>query len=381
MKAPAIRLSIFYAAFFTVVGVHLPFWPVWLQAQGLKATEIGTLMAIAIGLKVAINPLIAHLADRSGERKRLMAALSLVALLGFLLFWVAREFWTILAVSVVFSAAWSAIMPMGESLTVLTAHARGLDYGRIRLWGSLSFIVAAVGAGWVIDGRSADTILVLSALALAATLAATALIPDLRSPPAAGARFGTLELMRDKVFVVFALATASVQASHAVYYAFGTLHWRATGYSEAVIGMLWAEGVIAEIVLFAFGNAAVRRFGATKLIVLAGAAGIVRWLATAASDALSVLVLAQALHAFTFGAAHLGAIHFISRHVPPVLSASAQSLYSAMVMGLGIGLAILAAGPLYGAFGGGAYAWMAALGGLGALLAWPLTRREIPPSG
>lgn len=376
MNAPALRLSIFYAAFFTVVGVHLPFWPVWLQAQGLGATEIGTLMALAIGLKVVVNPLVAHVADRTGERKRLMAVLTAIALLGFLLFWLARSFWSILIVSVIFSAAWSAIMPMGESLTVLASHARGLDYGRIRLWGSLSFIFVAVGAGWILEGKSADAILVISVIALASALVGILLMPDVRSPPAIESRFGTVELMRDKAFVLFVMAAAAVQASHAVYYAFGTLHWRAAGYSETVIGALWAEGVIAEIVLFAFGNIAVHRIGAMRLVALGAAAGVIRWLMTAASDALPVLVLAQALHAFTFGAAHLGAIHFISRHVPPSLSASAQSLYSAVVMGLGISLAILVSGPLYGAFAGGAYAWMAVLSGLGAVLAWPLAHRE-----
>ena len=160
-----------------------------------------------------------------------------------------------------------------------------------------------------------------------------------------------------------------------MYYAFGTLHWRAVGYSDAVIGWLWAEGVIAEIILFAFGGALVRRLGPARLIVLAGMAGIVRWSATGLSDALPVLVMVQALHAFTFGAAHLGAIYFIARTVPPALSATAQSLYSAAVMGLGLGLAILASGSLYAAFGGKAYFAMAALGALGSVLAVILARR------
>ena len=207
------------------------------------------------------------------------------------------------------------------------------------------------------------------------TLAACAGLPDTRTAPAETARLPIGLVLRDRTFVLFLATVALIQGSHAVYYAFGTLHWRAVGYSDAVIGWLWAEGVIAEIILFAFGGALVRRLGPARLILLAGIAGIVRWCATGLSDALPVLVMVQALHAFTFGAAHLGAIYFIARTVPPALSATAQSLYSAAVMGLGLGLAILASGSLYATFGGGAYFAMAALAALGSVLAVVLARR------
>ncbi len=159
-----------------------------------------------------------------------------------------------------------------------------------------------------------------------------------------------------------------------MYYAFGTLHWQARGYSDDLIGVLWAEGVIAEIILFAFGNQVVRRLGAERLILLGGVAAAIRWTVTGFTDALPVLICAQALHAFTFGATHLGAIHFVARVVAPSMSATAQSLYSAAVMGLGLGLMLLISGELYGRFGGGAYYGMAAAGLMGALLAVVLQR-------
>jgi PPP family 3-phenylpropionic acid transporter len=165
-----------------------------------------------------------------------------------------------------------------------------------------------------------------------------------------------------------------IQGSHAVYYAFGTLHWQAAGYSDDVIGALWAEGVVAEIVLFAFGGPLVRRLGPARLLALGGMAGTVRWLVLGLTDALPALVSVQALHAFTFGAAHLGAIHFIARAMPPALSATAQSLYSAVVMGLGTGLMLVASGPLYAALAGAAYLAMAAAALVGAALSWALAR-------
>jgi PPP family 3-phenylpropionic acid transporter len=151
------------------------------------------------------------------------------------------------------------------------------------------------------------------------------------------------------------------------------------GYSDALIGALWAEGVVAEVVLFAFGNRVVRMLGPERLIVLGGLAATVRWTMTGLTDALPVLVCVQALHALTFGATHLGAMHFVARTIAPSLSATAQSLYSAAVMGLGLGLMLLISGELYGRFGGGAYQAMAAAGLMGGLLAVILWRTAQTP--
>jgi PPP family 3-phenylpropionic acid transporter len=164
-------------------------------------------------------------------------------------------------------------------------------------------------------------------------------------------------------------AAGCVQASHAVYYGFSTLHWQAYGHSETVVGLLWAEGVIAEIILFGTAAPLVRRLGPERLLALAGLAGIVRWSALALTDWLPALAVFQALHAFSFGAAHLGAMHFMGRTMPPHQAATAQSLYSVAVIGIAVGLATGVSGTLYQAWGAGAYWWMAVLGGFGMVLA------------
>ncbi len=375
MRVPsgdAVRLAFFFAAFFAVVGIQLPFWPVWLAANGLGPTEIGLLMALSIAVKVVANPLAAHLADRRGERRRPMVVLAVAALASFALFGWVEGFWPILLVSVIFFSVWPSIMPLGESLTMITVHRQGLDYGRIRLWGSLSFIALAVMAGRVLVDQPRAIIYWMVLAAVAAAVVACALVPDARPEKTASTRAPLLLILQNRRFVLFLLAAALIQGSHAVYYAFGTLHWQAAGYSDDLIGALWALGVIAEIVLFAFGNHVVRRLGPERLLVLGGVAAAIRWAITGATDALPVLVCVQALHAFTFGASHLGAIHFVAQTVAPSMSATAQSLYSAAVMGLGLGLMLLISGELYGRFGGGAYQAMAAAGLLGALLALAL---------
>ncbi len=372
-------MAFFFAAIFIVVGIQLPFWPVWLAAKGLGPTEIGLLLALSIAVKVFANPLAAHVADRRGERRRPMVILAVAALASFALFGLVDGFWPILMVSVLFFMVWPPIMPLGESLTMITVHREGLDYGRIRLWGSLGFIAMAVISGRVLVNEPPEIIYWMVLAAVTVAVVACALVPDARPEKTSSTQAPILLIMGNRRFVLFLFAAALIQGSHAVYYAFGTLHWQAVGYSDDLIGALWAEGVIAEIVLFAFGNRVVRRLGPERLIVLGGVAAVIRWTVTGATDALPVLVCVQALHAFTFGATHLGAMHFVARTVAPSMSATAQSLYSAAVMGLGLGLMLLISGELYSRFAGGAYQAMAVAGLVGALLAlalWRTARRR-----
>jgi PPP family 3-phenylpropionic acid transporter len=372
----AIRLAFFYAAVFAMIGIHIPFWPVWLAAKGLGPAEIGVIIAASLGTKVIFNPLIAHAADRRGQRRPIMVMLAALSFVAFALFGWTDGFWQILLVSIVFFAVWSPLMPLGESLAMLSGQGgarqggrKELDYGRVRLWGSLSFIAGAVGAGTLLAAHPPEIIYWILLTTLALVAAVTLALPATLAPATSGGRFAAIEVLRDSRFRLFLAATALIQASHSVYYGFGTLNWQAQGYSETVIGWLWAEGVIAEIILFAFGARLVGGMGPAKLIALGGLAGAVRWSVTGLTPGLGILVVMQALHAFTFAATHLGAIYFISRRVPPALSASAQGLYSAMVMGLALGLAMLLSGKLFALYGAGAYQAMAAMAILGTIAA------------
>jgi MFS transporter, PPP family, 3-phenylpropionic acid transporter len=375
----ALRLCFFYAAYFAFIGIYLPFWPVWLGSRGLGPEDIAIVLAVSIAAKAIGNPLCAHIADRTGERRRPIIVLAVLAFASFALFPAVREFWPLVLVSLLFFTVWPPIMALGESLTMINVRSVGLDYGRTRLWGSISFIVLAVLGGHALDGRHPDILFWMLLASLAMFVIAAILLPDARPPPRAIAlgRMPVLDVLRRPSFVLFLAAATAIQGSHAVYYAFGTIHWRQAGYSDAVIGALWAEGVIAEILLFALGDRIVRRLDPSWLLVVGGLAGGVRWAVLGMTDALAFVVAVQALHAFSFGAAHLAAIHFISRAVPPHLSATAQSLYAGVVMGLGLGLLLFVSGGLYEAHGSGAYHAMAACALAGAALAMLIAR---PPA-
>jgi PPP family 3-phenylpropionic acid transporter len=366
---PAARLSAFYAAIFLVAGVQLPFWPVWLSARGLSATEIGIVLAATLWVKVLATPAIGAVADRSGmSRRAIMGMLAATALVGYAGLWPVGPFWTLVLLNLVALTAQSALMPLGDTVTLATCRSAGLDYGRVRVWGSVTFILASLAGGVILASSPGEQVLLLVLGASTLVLLACLGLPS--SPCPAGGRgcfSGLGGVIRDLRFWNFVGAAAALQASHQVYYGFGTLYWRSLDFSDATIGLLWAEGVLAEIVLFWRGERLVARFGPVGLMMLGGAAGIVRWTLAGWLSGLPAIAALQLLHAFTFGASHLGAMHFLSRNVPLSAAASAQSFYVAVSSGLGSGLVMLLAAALYAAYGGGAYLSMAALSTVGVL--------------
>lgn len=373
---PAVRVSLFYAALFLVVGVQLPFWPLFLAGRGLDAAEIGLILAAGQWSKVAASPAAGALADRIG-RRAVLVALAAAALVGYLLFLPVEGFWPVLVLAAATSAASSALFPVGDNLALGIAYASGRDYGRMRLWGSVSFIAAALIGGRVIAGRPPELVLDLVIAAALLLLLACLALPDAAGPRIAPRRGGWRSLLADRRFLLFLAGGTLVQSGHMVYYGFGTLHWERLGYSSATIGALFAEGVVAEIVLFALSGRIMARIAPAPLLAVAGLAGVVRWTGTAFAEALPALALLQALHALTFGAAHLAAMHFIARTVPAELSATGQALYSALSSGVGFGLAMALAGALFEAHGALAYLGMAALTGAGAVFAGALMRVRI----
>lgn len=368
----ALRLSIFYGAVFAFVGAHMPFWPVWLQSRGLSAGEIGLALAAGMWVRILAGPMVTEQAERRGRKRGLIGASGL-ALALFLGFAGLDSFWAIVALSAAFSLAWAAIMPLGEALTLGHVYAAKLDYGRIRLWGSLAFIATAALGGRALAGAGADGVFALLLACLAATVAAAAALPgDVSEKPSA--RGGALILLRRPAFLLLLAAAALIQASHALIYAFGTLEWRRLGVSDDAIGWLWAEGVLAEVALFAVSNAALARLGVSGLLLAAAAAGVLRWTAMAFEPGFALLLLLQPLHAFTFGAAHLAAMHFLARAAPPERLAAAQALLSAFGIGFAMAAATSLSGVAYEALGARAFLTMAAMAALGGLAALAFSR-------
>jgi PPP family 3-phenylpropionic acid transporter len=371
---PGLSLALLYGGIFGVLGIQLPFWPVYLQAKGLGDVAIGWLLAAPYLVKIVSNPLAGHWVDMRGERTLPLQCLAALALAATLFFLASNDFLPLLLLSLVAGGASAALIPLADNLTLTASRGMALDYGRIRLWGSISFIVTSFLVGELLTVAPSQSILWTTLAGMALCLIVTLRwLPALPAAPAArGDGFSLRALLRGASFPSFLGAASLIQLSHVIYYGFATLHWRGAGLSNGLIGLLWAEGVIVEVILFAAGSWILRFVTPRQLLFSAGAAGAVRWTVLACTTDPWVLALVQGLHALTYAACHLGAMQFIHASVPPGSSARAQGVYTAVTSGVVPGLAMLGSGALYQSLGGLAFLPMAAAAAFSLPLIWRL---------
>ncbi len=371
-----VHLSSFYITIFFVIGTMLPFWPVWLQARGMGEVEIGILTAIPVLGKVIFSPLFASLGDKLGERKRPMLFFVALSFVFFAAFYVVESFVGLFVVSFLYGMSWAPIMSFGDNITLLSTRGTDIQYGRMRLWGSLSFILMAFGFGFVLEATSEAMIYWVILVSIGLTLLAVTSLPNVKVTPLGRSGRPVRTLLWDRPFQLFMATVACIHGSHALYYAFATLHWRSLGYSDALIGFLWAEAVVVEVIFFIFGGRIGARFAASSLLILAALACVVRWTVLSVDPGMAILLVIQALHSLTFGAMHLGAMQFMSRAVSLDLSATAQSLYGASAFGVGAGVTLLFVGILYEGLGAQAFLVMTLMGLGGTLFGLVLRRHE-----
>lgn len=373
---PAARHALLYAAQFLAFGVVLPFLPAALAARGLEAAEVALVLAAGSAVRLLAGPLGGRAADALGAPRAVLALAAACAALAASGFLVASGLLFLLAVHVAFSAAMAPIVPLTDAVTVAASRHARFDYGRVRAWGSIAFILAALLAGQVAGRFGAEAVVPLVVASLVVTAGAALLLPAAEMRPAEGPRglAAFLAPLRIPGLRWLLVVSGLIQGSHAFYYAFGTLHWQAAGLGAGLIGALWATGVVAEIALFLWGRGAVTRLGPIGLSVVAAAAGLVRWGATALTTDPLLLFPLQVLHAATFGAQHLATMAVLGRVVPPAGAGTAQALHASLGSGLSMGVLTLACGPLYAAFGGGGFWAMALLCGAAVPAALALGR-------
>jgi PPP family 3-phenylpropionic acid transporter len=294
-------------------------------------------------------------------------------------FALAQGFAALLLVNLLYSLCMAPVVPLSDALCLGASRRLRFDYGRVRSAGSASFILAAVLAGQAVAGFGVDIVVWLFAFCLLLTALAGLGLPA--EPVEARGRAGFAAPFRDPAFPWLLPLSALIQGSHALYYSFATIHWQAAGLSAGIIGLLWAEGVVAEVALFLWGRRLADRLGPAGLAAIAAGCGVLRWAVTAETTWLPALAVAQVLHAVTFGAQHLAAMRVLGG-LPPNQAATAQTLHASLGVGLASGLLTLASGPLYAEFGGRAFWAMAGLCLLAlpvaALLRRALRRRVVP---
>lgn len=365
------RIAIYFAAVFLIYGVHISYLPVWLEARGLGPEQIGLLIALPIVLRVVLTPWIAAYADRTGSHRTLVVWMSVAGLVLLLAVWASPSYGWLLVTVVPFSIVVVSVLPLTDAIAVAGVRAAGHDYGRMRLWGSLTFLIATLVAGAATDAYGTAAIMWVLTAACATTAVAALMLPQAPAYTVPASEQETARgrpdrgivrtLMLEPQFVAFILAVGLIQGSHAAFYTFGALHLGAQGVSGTAFGTLWAVSIVAEMALFAWSAPYVARVGPTALLALGGGAAILRWATMSLDPSYGVVLGLQALHALTYGATHLGAIHFIARAVPGRGAGTAQALYSAIGNGLMTALATYLAGQVYPRLAGDTFLVMGAV--------------------
>lgn len=354
------RLAVLYAAIFVLGGIQLPFFPVWLKAKGLDPGLIGLVLAAPMIVRVFAIPFATRRADRRDAIRAAIMVASGLSVLGYVLVGLAEGAAAILVTFALAALVTTPVMPLTETYALRGLGARGRAYGPVRLWGSLAFIFGTFAAGYAADVIPARHLIwLIVAASIISALAAFTLAPLSTGAPAANLTAAPRRgLLRDPAFIAVLAAASLIQSSHAVYYGFSALEWRAAGIDGTAIAALWGLGVIAEIVLFALSGRLPRFFQPSVMLTIGAAGATLRWAAMALDPPAAMLPLVQLLHALSFGATHLGALTFLARHAPQGQAATAQG-YLAIAMGAAMAGATGLSGVLYGAFGVKAYAAMA----------------------
>lgn len=366
------RISIVYFAYFFFLGINTPFVATWLAARDLDPTWIAAIGSASLISRTLGQPVMSYLADVFGRRLLLLiSGVGAAAATLILVFCYAPG--AILAAVFVAGIFIGPVIPLADALSLAD---KGINYGRVRLWGSLGFAMANVMGGALIDRFEAPMVIWLEVaglviLAFAAkglpnsSAAARAIIdPQL----AADRNRALLAVFRSWKIWLFILAVATVNAGHAYFYLFSANLWSETlGFTKLESGLLWAWGVLAEVgVLFLFGNRVTPRWA--KGLLLAGAVGAaVRWTGTAYAGTFLTLLVLQTLHGLTYGATHLGAMQVMRAAVPEHISTAVMGVYAGVVNGVIIGIVMANLGWVYETMQGRGFLWMAVLGVIGTV--------------
>ncbi|MDG1582480.1 MFS transporter [Pseudomonas sp. GOM6] len=365
---PYWRLSGFYLFYFALLGATAPFLALYFDHLGFSPARIGELVAIPMLMRCVAPNLWGWLGDRSGQRLRIVRFGAVCTFLSLSLIFVDQSYAWLALVMALHAFFWHAVLPQFEVITLAHLREQSARYSEIRLWGSIGFVLAVVGLGWLFQYLSLGLypwvlLVIIGGIALSSFWVPNA-SPGVHSVTAGEGGF--LRQLRRPGVLAFYLCVGLMQVSHGPYYTFLSIHLESLGYSRLVIGLLWALGVLAEIVLFLFMARVLARFSLRQVLLASFLLAALRWLLLGnLAEYLSVLLFAQLLHAATFGSFHAAAIHFIQRSFGAGQQGQGQALYASLA-GVGGALGALYSGYSWKSLGPG---WTFAIASLAALMA------------
>ena len=362
------RFSIFYFSYYAALGAFTPYIGRWVDSLGHGGYVVGGMLGLWYGSRIVAPPMWSALLQHRAKPGQWFVAASIITLVCFAGFTLTRSALALFAVMACFGLFYNAVMPQFEAMTLAALGPRSADYGRIRVWGSVGFLLVASTYGWVLDrlGNAAFPWIVLPLFAL---MAAAAWPHRNDRPPE---HLDTVEdaehLWKRPGVRRFLLVALLMQMGFGAFYVFYTLHLQANGHSGTAIGALWGTGVLIEILMFWHAPRLIERFGAQPLLAFCMGVTVLRWVVTALfASHLSIMFAAQMLHAFSFAIFHACCMRQMSEFFPGKRAAAGQSLLYGFSSGVG---GVLGAGlsALMWEWGGGRAAFLASSGA--AALAW-----------
>jgi PPP family 3-phenylpropionic acid transporter len=375
---PYWRLSGFYFFYFALLGGTAPFLALYFDHLGFSPARIGELIAIPMLMRCLAPNLWGWLGDHTGRRLLIVRLGALCTLVCFAGIFVSQSYAWLALIMATHAFFWHAVLPQFEVITLAHLREQAARYSQIRLWGSIGFIVAVVGLGLLFEWLSLDAYPAALVAIMAGIVISSFWVPNaqpLLSPNALEPE-GFLRQLRRPGILAFYLCVGLMQLSNGPYYTFLTLHLEGVGYSRGAIGLFWALGVVAEILLFLVMARLLQRYSLRAVLLASFLITAVRWLLLGnLAQYLPVLLLAQCMHAATFGAFHATCIHFVQRSFGDSQQGQAQALYVSLA-GIGGALGALYAGYSWKSLGP---AWTFAIASLVALLAAFVIATRLPP--
>ena len=349
---PYRRLAGFYFFYFAYLGAFAPFFTLYLDAVGMSAVEIGVLMSLPQLTRIVAPHLWGWLADRGASGLRIARLAGVAGTVAWLGVYASTNFVWLFGVLLAVMFFWSAALPLIEATTLTHLGDETARYGRIRVWGSIGFIVAVIGVGYLLDGWPARAVLSIVLALMLCMLACCWLTPEAKTPPHASDTQPIWDILKRPEVVALIVAAALMALAHGPYYTFYTIYLVDHGYSKSMAGWLWAFGVICEIGIFVWMPHLYRAFTLRQILLASFALAVLRFLLIGwFIDNFVALVAAQALHAATFGSFHAAAIGVIHKLFRGRHQARGQAVYGSFAFGVGGALGGFASGHAWAGLG------------------------------
>ena len=347
------KLSSFYFLYYFAVGAWLPYWPLYLHSEGYTPAQIGMVLAACGLVRVVVPVGWGWIMDRSGRRMAWIAGGMAISAVLFALLPLTSSFQVLLWGHVAYAIFWNVALPPFDVVTLNHLARTGQDYARIRLWGSVGFILAVAALGPILDRTGVGPVPWVIVAGMAAMVCLSLYIPDVHDHRPHDAALGGFIERASKPAVIALLGACFLsQLSFAPFYGFFSLYLEQNDYSRGSIGALWALGVIAEVIVFLYTGRIIRRFGARQVLMAALLSSALRWALLALYvDVPALLVSSQILHFMSFAVYHAVTVHFIHELFPGRLQGRGQALLAVVSFGLGGAIGNLSSGAAWEVLG------------------------------